>query len=65
MLNFMAGNLLQLSKFDKAIQYLTAALNMDQNFKEAYRGIAIAYQKKGQKDQAEAYMKKYRELGGN
>lgn len=64
MLNQMAGNLLKLQKNDKAIKYLSAALNMDQNYAEAYRGLAIAYQNKGQKEQAQTFLQKYRELGG-
>ncbi len=64
LLNQMAGNLMKLGKNDKAIQYFTAALNLDQNFAQGYLGLAQAYNNTGQKEQAESFMAKYRELGG-
>lgn len=63
-LNQMAANLIQLGKNDKAIQYLSAALNLDPNYAEAYRALALAYEKLGNKGQAQAFMQKFRELGG-
>ncbi len=53
----------QLKQFDKAQKQYEAAIRIYPDYTEAYNGLAIAYERLGEKDKAEQAREKFRQLG--
>ncbi len=53
-----------LQQYDQALHYLHKCIRTDPGYTEAYFFLGITYRFKGDQQNAEQYMQKYRELGG-